>query len=199
MLTLFKKLIQMVRNMKIELGRREYWLIIAIVGVLFSHLSLHGGSYVSELDVFGNLTIVKEQSINAQSLGKGRDPPNWDPINQYIYESIDFEVNIFFYNTTSGTLEINFTRDNKVLRKEYVWGPTRILLSGYGEYRFRYSNFDVTLRALDEDVRVKFLIDIIRRTREYSPILSMFFFMGLFGVIILEIGSKVLSLYKKRT
>lgn len=189
----------MVHNLQIELTRRSYWVIIAIIGVLFSHLSPHGGSYDSELDVFGNLTIVKGQSVSAQSLGKGRDPPNWDPINQYIYESIDFEVDIFFYNTTSGTLEINFTRVDKVLRKEYVWGPVRILLSGYGEYRFRYSNFDVTLRALDEDVRVKFLIDIIRRTQEYSPILSMFLFMGFFGVIILEIGGKVLSLYKKRT
>ena len=161
-----------------------------------TYLIPQGWSYVGELDVFETLTIEKGQSVRAQSLGEGIGPAPWDPIHQFIYESIDFDVSVL--NISGSMLEINFTRDDTVLRTELVQSSVRIVLSGYGEYRVRPSNVDVTLRAIDKEVRVKVLIDIHRRTRIYNPILFMIIFMGFNGVIILEIGSKILS-YKKKT
>ncbi|MFX0197269.1 MAG: hypothetical protein ACFFCW_14180 [Candidatus Hodarchaeota archaeon] len=187
--------------MNLELGRREYWVIAAIFFTLFGCLFPIGSSYRSEDSILRELTIKKGQSVSTQSLREGPSPSTkfGFPPPLYIFESIEFEVDVFIYNDTGSTLELNFTRDDTILRTEMLWGSAKILLSGYGKYRFRRSNFDVTLRAIDKEIRVKVLINIGRHTRLYNPLAVAFVLTAFWGVIVLEIGSKILTLYKKRT
>ena len=187
----------MVLNMNIELGRRESWVIAAIFFALFGCLFPIGSPYCTDDSILRTLPIKKGQSVSAQSLREGTVSSTefGFPPPLYIFESIEFEVDVYVYNTIGSVLEINFTRDDTVLRRELLWGSAKIMLNGYGEYRFRHSNVDVTLRAIYEEVRVKVLINIGRRTREYNLLVVTCVFTGFVGVLVLEIGSKILSLY----
>ena len=185
----------MVHNMKIELSRREEIILClvsaALVGALFGSIFAGGSSHDGEVSAFReDLPIEEGQSVSAQSLQRGTSTHTSFPPPLYVFESIEAEVHV--HNTSGGILEINFTRDDKVIRTELVQDAARIVLSGYGEYRFRPSNLDVTLRAIDKEVRVTVLINISRRTREYNPLAVAIGYTIFVGGIIL------LTSYKKR-
>jgi len=174
--------------MKIELSRREEIIlslvISAIFGALWSGLVSYGSSYGGELSVVRNdLTVEKGQTVSAQSLRDGAPISYVFPPPLYVFEWIEFEVNVY---NASGMFEINFTRDDKVLRTELIYGSSEIVLNGYGEYRLRNSNIDVTLRALNEDVSISSLsVSISRGTREYNPLVGAFGFTLFVGLTLI--------------
>jgi len=175
--------------MKIELSRKEEIIlslvISAIFGALWSGLVSFSYSHGGELSVLRNdLTIEQGRSVSAQSLREGAPISYVFPPPLYVFEWIEFEVNV--YNASGGTLEINFTRDDKVLRTELVHGSSKIVLNGYGEHRLRDSNIDVKLRAINEDVRIgSVYISISRGTRLYNPLVGAFSFTLFVGITII--------------
>jgi hypothetical protein len=177
--------------MKIELSRRDEIIlslvIAAIFGALWGVLFSFGSSYSSELSVLRhNLVIEKGQSVSAQSLREGTSVSHVFPPPTYVFEWIEFEVNV--YNVTGGILQIDFTRDDNILRTELVHSSAKIVLSGYGEYRLRNSNIDVVLRATDEDLRAgSIYIGINRGTRQYNPLVSALSFTLFVGIIIISL------------
>ena len=91
-------------------------------------------------------------------------------------------------NSSGGVLEINFTRDGNILRTELVEGSRSMVLSGYGEYKMRESNIDVTLRALNADVRIRWLyINADRGLKQFNPLASAIGYTGAAVLIILWI------------
>jgi len=183
--------------MKIELSRRDGIIlgvvIAAIGGVIWGSLLPFGSSYRPELSVSrDNLTIEKAQNVSAQSLGEGTSASYGFPPPLYVFEWTEFEVNV--RNASGGILEISFTRNGWILRRELVYGPEKIVVSGYGEYRLRTSDLDVTLRAINDDVSIRSLhVSIRRGVREYNPLVSVASFT-------LSVGITIILLYKtKRT
>lgn len=82
-------------------------------------------------------------------------------------------------------LEINFTRDGDILRRELVEGSASVALSGNGEYRLSESNLDVTFRALDGDVKVESIYILVNRgVKLYNPLVSTIGYVGAAALII---------------
>jgi len=183
--------------MKIELNRKEEIIlslvISAIFGALWGGLVGYGSSYGGELSVVRiDLTVKKGQTVSAQSLREGTSTSYVFPPPLYVFEWIEFEVNV--YDPSGGILEINFTRNDKILRTEPIHGSSKIMLSGYGEYRLQNSNIDVTLRAINEDVRIGLVsISISRGVKDYNPIVGAFSFTLFIGITV------IVFTWRKRT
>jgi len=181
----------MVNNVRIDLSRREEIILslvfAAVFGALWGGLFAYGSGYGSELGVLrNNLIIEKGQSISAQSLKEGTSASYIFPPSLYVFEWVEFEVDA--YNVSGGVLEINFTRDDEVLRTELVYGSEKILLSGFEQYRLQNSNIDVTLQARDDDVRIgSVYININRGTRQYNPLLGALSFTLFVAIIIIPL------------
>ena len=175
--------------MKIELSRRDEIILIvviaAIAGVIWGSLLPFGSSYHPEVSVSrDNLTIEKGKNVSAQSLGEGTSASHGFPPPLYVFEWTEFEVNV--RNASGGILEISFTRNGWILRRELVYGPEKIVVSGYGEYRLRTSDLDVTLRAINDDVSIRSLyVNISRGVREYNPLVSAVSLTLSAGIIII--------------
>jgi hypothetical protein len=174
--------------MKIKLSRKEETilsLVIAIVfGLVWGSVFPFGSSYGGELAVVRNdLTIERRQVVSAQSLKEGNATSYIFPPPLYVFEWIEFNVHV--YNASGGALEINFTRDGKILRTDLVQGSEKIVLSGYGEYRLQQSSMDVTLQALDEDVRIRSIYIVTNHgSNQYNPLVSALSYVLLVAIII---------------
>jgi len=177
--------------MKIKLSRKQEiiisLLIAATFGVVWGSI-FHYGSYKgAELSIVEEgLFIRKGQVVNAQSLRNGTATYYVFPPPLYVFEWIEFNVDV--RNSSGGVLEINFTRDGNILRTELVEGSRSMVLSGYGEYKMRESNIDVTFRALNADVRIRWLyIHADRGLKQFNPLASAIGYTGAAALIILWI------------
>lgn len=179
----------MVSGMKIELSKKEEIVIslaiAAVLGGVWGSLISFGSSYRPELVVLRNdLTIEKGLVVSAQSLEEGTSASYVFPPPLYVFEWVEFKVDM--YNASGGVIEINFTRDDEILRTDLVYGSPKIVLTGYGTYRLRESNLDVTLQALNEDVRLESIyITINRGTKQYNPLFSALNYLLLVVIVII--------------
>ncbi|MEM3627470.1 MAG: hypothetical protein QXZ25_05530 [Candidatus Bathyarchaeia archaeon] len=162
--------------MGIELSRNKkiiiYLVIAASFGAIFGIVFHYSSSYGAELSIVrDDLVILKGEVVNAQSLNDGTTASYEFPPPLYIFEWIEFRVDV--HNISEGVLEINFTRDGRVLQTFFVYDSAYIVLGDYGEYRLQKSNVDVTLRALDGDIAIGTIYILVNRgTREYNPLIS---------------------------
>jgi hypothetical protein len=162
--------------MRIKLSRNEKIVICLFIaaafGAIFGSVFHYGSSYGAELSIFrDNLTILKGEVIDVQSLKNETSASYEFPPPLYVFEWIEFRVDV--HNVSEGILEINFTRDGKILRTFLIQDSAYIVVSDYGEYRLQKSNVDVTLHALDGDVVIGQIYILINRgTREYNPLVS---------------------------
>ena len=175
--------------MKIRLSKRQEilvsLLIAATFGVVWGSLFVYSSSQDTDLSIIKrDLFIEKGQAVNAQSLKNGTSTHYVFPPPLYVFEQIEFCVDVG--NLSGGVLQINFTRDGNFIRTELVNGPRTILLSGYGEYRFKESNLDVTFQALNGDVKIEWLyISVERSLKLYNPLLSAIGYTVTVAIIIL--------------
>jgi len=175
--------------MKIRLSKRQEilvsLLIAATFGVVWGGLFVYSSSQDTDLSIIKrDLFIEKGQAVNAQSLKNGTSTHYVFPPPLYVFEQIEFCVDVG--NLSGGVLQINFTRDGNFIRTELVNGPRTILLSGYGEYRFKESNLDVTFQALNGDVKIEWLyISVERSLKLYNPLLSAIGYTVTVAIIIL--------------
>jgi len=173
--------------MKIELRRKQKITIsliaAAVFGVVWGSLFAFSSFYGAGLAVGRNdLTVENGHVVSAQSLREGTESYVFPP-PLYVFEWIEFNVNV--HNASGGVLEINFTRDGNVLRRELVEGSANVALSGHGEYRLRESNVDVTFQALNGDVKVKSLYILVNRgVKLYNPLVSTMGYVGAVALII---------------
>ena len=176
---------------KIKLSRKQEiivsLLIAATFGVVWGSIFPYGSYKGSELSIVEEgLFIRKGQVINAQSMRNGTTTYYVFPPPLYVFEWIEFNVDV--RNSSGGVLEINFTRDGNILRTELVDGSRSMVLSGYGEYRIREPNIDVTFRALNADVRIRWLyIRAGRGLKQFNPLVSAIGYTGAAALIILWI------------
>jgi len=177
--------------MKIKLSRKQEiiisLLIAATFGLVWGSIFHYGSSHKAELSIVEeDLFIRKGQVVNAQSLRNGTATYYVFPPPLYVFEWIEFNVDV--RNSSGGVLEINFTRDGNILRTELVEGSRSMVLSGYGEYKMRESNIDVTFRALNADVRIRWLyIHADRGLKQFNPLASAIGYIGAAALIILWI------------
>lgn len=162
--------------MGIELSRNKkiiiYLVIAASFGAIFGIVFHYSSSYGAELSIVrDDLVILKGEVVNAQSLNDGTTASYEFPPPLYIFEWIEFRVDV--HNISEGVLEINFTRDGRVLQTFFVYDSAYIVLGDYEEYRLQKSNVDVTLRALDGDIAIGTIYILVNRgTREHNPLIS---------------------------
>lgn len=177
--------------MKIKLSRKQEIIIILLIaatfGVVWGSIFPYGSYKGAELSIVEEgLFIRKGQVVNAQSLKNGTATYYVFPPPLYVFEWIEFNVDV--RNSSGGVLEINFTRDGNILRTELVEGSRSMVLSGSGEYKMRESNIDVTLRALNADVRIRWLyINADRGLKQFNPLATAIGYTGAAALIILWI------------
>jgi hypothetical protein len=145
--------------LRIELSKREKAIFILIIaftfGALLGFLSSSHGYDASHLSVYQeDFVIQKDVSVSAQSLEVGTGYRTSFSPPELVFERIEFTVDIS--NVSGGLLEVNFTKDGKSMRTEYVVGSEKIIL-GYDGYRLVYSKPDVILRAIGDDVKISHL------------------------------------------
>jgi hypothetical protein len=159
--------------------------IAAVFGALSGGLIGYGYSYSPVLNVLRNdLAITAGSSVTAQSLQGEMGESFSFPPPLYVWEWLDFEVDVS--SVSGGTLEVNFTRDDGVLRTELLHDSSKIVLSGFGKYRLGASRVDVTLRAVDQAVSIRSLfIDAHQSVTEYNPLLGAVGFTLVVGITIL--------------
>lgn len=159
--------------------------IAAVFGALSGGLIGYGYSYSPVLNVLRNdLVITPASFVSAQSLQGEMGESFGFPPPLYVWEWLDFEVD--FSSVSGGTLEVNFTRDDRVIRSELVEDSSKIVLSGFGQYRLGASSVDVTLRAVDQAVSIRSLfIDAHQSVTEYNPLLGAVGFTLVVGITIL--------------
>lgn len=159
-------------------------LIAAVFGVVWGSLFVFSTSRGGELSIVKReLFIEKGHVVSAQSLRNGAPTSYVFPPPLYVFEWAEFNVDV---ENSSGVLQINFTRDSDIIRSELVEGSRKIVLSGYGEYRIRPSNLDVTFQALNADVTIEWLyVGIDRGLNLYNPLTSAIGTTGAVAIIIL--------------
>jgi hypothetical protein len=159
--------------------------ISAVSGAVFAGLIGYGYSYGPVLNVLRHdLVIDRGSFVSAQSLQGEMGESFGFPPPLYVWEWLDFEVDVS--GVSGGTLEVNFTRDDGVLRTEFVQVSGKVVLSGFGQYRLGRSRVDVTLRPMDQDVRAgSVYIDAHRSVNEYNPLVGAVGFTLFVGLTML--------------
>ena len=182
-------------SLKIELWKsREAKFIIIIsliVGVLVGFFYPNARGFRGLLSIYQNDFILpKDVSVSAQSLKNTTGYSFSFPPPTLVFESIEFMVDVS--DVSGGLLQVNFTKDGKVIRTETVrpWVPEKIIshkiMLVHDEHRLGYSETDVVLWAADDDVRISRLwIQIDRGDREYHPLLmALQFFAAAYFIIV---------------
>jgi hypothetical protein len=174
--------------MKIELSRRQEiiisFVLAAVFGFIWGSMFPGGSSYGPELSLGRNdLNVEHGQVISAQSMKVEKPTSYVFPPPLFVFEWFEFEVNV--HNASGGVLRINFTRNGNVLRTDLVVGSQRIVVEGYGGYRFHDSEVDVLLQALDENVQVEYIyIAVERGSKQYNPLVTATGYVILVAIVI---------------
>jgi hypothetical protein len=176
-------------QVRVELSRREEiaisLVIAAVAGALFSGLFVSAYSLGPALSVVRrDLIVENQQTLNGLSLGQRFNGSTVFPPPLYVFEWIKFEVDLS--DILGGVVEVNLTRDGQVLQTMLCSDTLRIVLQGFGEYRFGESFLDVTFRALDGRVTISTVyVSVSRGTNFYNPFIgaiSVPFFVSLFVI-----------------
>ncbi len=183
--------------MRIDLNWKQELALVLIVAAVVG--GLWGGLWAYSYEQspllnksLQNLFVSKDQSISAKSFSEGSGGSYVFPPPLYVFESLEYQVEVG--NVTGGWLEVNLTRDGKVLRTELIFVSTRIVVSGYEEFRSQVSNVDVVFTSKGYDTRVQWVyVQVTHWVRSYNP---LFYSLGLMAAAALV---AVPLMYRRKT
>lgn len=161
--------------MRIDLNWKQEFAIILIVAVVAG--GLWGGLWAYSYEkspllnmLSQNLLVSKDQSISAESFSDLSGRSYVFPPPLYVLESLEYQIQV--ENVTGGWLEVNLTRDGTVLRTESILVSSRILISGYEEFRSQVSNVDVVFTSKGYDTNVQWVyVQVTHWVRSYNPLI----------------------------
>lgn len=177
--------------MRIDLNWKQELAIILIVaavaGGLWGGLWAYSYEQGSLLNMSSqNLLVSKDQSISAESFSDGSGRSYVFPPPLYVFESLEYQVQVG--NMSGGWLEVNLTRDATVLRTELILVSSRILVSGYEEFRSQVSNVDVVFTSKGYDTNVQWVyVQVTHRVRSYNPLISSLSLMAVVAIMAVPV------------